>query len=53
MGYSPLGCKESDMSEQHTHTHTHTHTLNHLYRYIFYIDKFGMEKELWFPSVLD
>ena len=26
-GYSPLGCKESDMTEWvHTHTHTHTHT---------------------------
>ena len=28
-GYSPWGCKESDMTEQpsmHTHTHTHTHT---------------------------
>ena len=25
MGYSPRGCKESDMTEQlHTHTHTHT-----------------------------
>ena len=24
-GYSPWGCKESDMTE-HTHTHTHTHT---------------------------
>ena len=35
VGYSPWGCKESDMTEQlsmctraraHTHTHTHTHT---------------------------
>ena len=25
-GYSPWGCKESDMTEQLTHTHTHTHT---------------------------
>ena len=25
MGYSPWGCKESDMTK-HTHTHTHTHT---------------------------
>ena len=25
-GYSPWGCKESDMIEQLTHTHTHTHT---------------------------
>ena len=27
-GYSPWGCKESDMTEQlaHTHTHTHPHT---------------------------
>ena len=24
MGYSPWGCKESDMTE---HTHTHTHNL--------------------------
>ena len=24
-GYSPCGCKESNMTEQ-THTHTHTHT---------------------------
>ena len=24
MGYSPWGCKESDMTK-HTHTHTHTH----------------------------
>ena len=24
-GYSPWGCKESDMTEQLTHTHTHTH----------------------------
>ena len=24
-GYSPWGCKESDMTK-HTHTHTHTHT---------------------------
>ena len=28
MGYSPWGCKESDMTEQHTHTHTY---LNYLY----------------------
>ena len=28
VGYSPWGCKESDMTEYtHTHTHTHTHTL--------------------------
>ena len=25
-GYSPWGCKESNMIEQLTHTHTHTHT---------------------------
>ena len=25
MGYSPRGCKGSDMTE-HTHPHTHTHT---------------------------
>ena len=25
-GYSPWGCKDSDMTEQLTHTHTHTHT---------------------------
>ena len=25
MGYSPWGCKESDMTKC-THTHTHTHT---------------------------
>ena len=25
-GYSPLGHKESDMTERLTHTHTHTHT---------------------------
>ena len=25
-GYSSLGCKESDTTEQLTHTHTHTHT---------------------------
>ena len=25
-GYSPWGCKESDMTERLTHTHTHTHT---------------------------
>ena len=24
-GYSPWGCKESDMTESHTHTHTCTH----------------------------
>ena len=40
VGYSPWGCKESDMAERlyfllsflgnrntHTHTHTHTHTI--------------------------
>ena len=29
-GYSPQGCKDSDMTEatEHTHTHTHTHTHN-------------------------
>ena len=26
VGYSLLGCKELDMTEQLTHTHTHTHT---------------------------
>ena len=26
VAYSPLGCKESDTTEQLTHTHTHTHT---------------------------
>ena len=26
VGYSPWGCKESDVTEQLTHTHTHTHT---------------------------
>ena len=26
VGYSPWGCKESDMTERLTHTHTHTHT---------------------------
>ena len=26
MGYSPWGCKESEVAEQLTHTHTHTHT---------------------------
>ena len=33
VGYSPRGCKESEMTKQlstytitHTHTHTHTHT---------------------------
>ena len=25
MGYSPWGCKESDMTVQLTHTHTQTH----------------------------
>ena len=25
-GYSPEGCKESDVTEANTHTHTHTHT---------------------------
>ena len=25
-GYSPWGCKDSDMTERLTHTHTHTHT---------------------------
>ena len=25
VAYSPLGCKESDTTEQLTHTHTHTH----------------------------
>ena len=27
-GYSPLGHKESDMTERLTHTHTHTFTCN-------------------------
>ena len=27
VGYSPWGCKESDMTEQLTHTHTYTHNL--------------------------
>ncbi|KAB0364635.1 hypothetical protein FD754_008791, partial [Muntiacus muntjak] len=26
VGYSPWGCKESNVTEQLTHTHTHTHT---------------------------
>ena len=30
IGFSPRGCKESDMTEQLTHTHTHTHTHNPL-----------------------
>ena len=29
-GYSPWGCKESDVAERvHTHTYTHTHTHTH------------------------
>ena len=28
-GYSPYGCKESDMIERLTHAHTHTHTHTH------------------------
>ena len=27
VGYSPWGCKESDMTECVHHTHTHAHTL--------------------------
>ena len=27
VGYSPWGCKESDMTEWLTHTHTHTHSI--------------------------
>ena len=30
-GYSPWGCKESDVTEQlSTHTHTHMHTYTHI-----------------------
>ena len=35
MGYSPWGCKQSDMAEQLTHTHTHTHTHRDLYINIY------------------
>ena len=37
VGYCPLGCKKSDITEQlntHTHTHTHTHTYIHSLIYI-------------------
>ena len=35
VGYCPLGCKKSDITEQlNTHTHTHTHTHIHSLIYI-------------------
>ena len=37
MGYSPWGCKESNMAESHTHTHTHTHTQSCLSLIMWYI----------------
>ena len=33
-GYSPWGCKKSDMTEATEYTHTHTHTHTHTYIYI-------------------
>ena len=40
MGYSLWGCKESDMTEQHTHTHnfkdaTHTHDFKDAVHFCF------------------
>ena len=36
-GYSPSGCKESDMTSKWacTHTHTHTHINKYIYVYIY------------------
>ena len=33
VGYSPWGCRESDMTERLTHTHTHHHHHHHYYHH--------------------
>ena len=48
-GYSPWGCKESDMTERLIHTHTHTHSYS-IYSYykILHIFSVWYNIPLWF-----
>ena len=49
VGYSPWGCKESDMTERLIHTHTHTHSYS-IYSYYKILHIFSMwyNIPLWF-----
>ena len=47
MGYSPWGCKESDMTEQLIHTHTHSHSIYSYYK-ILHIFSVWYNIPLWF-----
>ena len=56
-GYSPQGCKESDMTESHTHTHTHTQCCIYIYSCPQYMCKvllaFHYDYDLKFPIKLN